>query len=416
MTVSIVLFEDADIRHWWPLASIRPACDHLIGMSTLFEKAVKLAGGVDHVSLLVRPDIADFCRVRYGASHVNRPNLSIPTWYLNARAVIPQDQWRALLALPTTSRHVVVSHGHVVALFFTQPELEDAVAFLSTIPTNEAILAKFGPRTTFEDGITVLGHPWDFLTHNTAILAEELPHLPLGVITGTLGPLSSLKQEASIFVGSGAVVDDFVFLDASEGPIFIGDNAYIQAGSRLKGPCYIGAQTQILGGNIRASSIGKGCKVGGEVSGSIFCGNSNKAHDGFVGDSLIGFWVNLGALTTTSNLKNTYTSVSVTGPDGVPHDTHRQFLGSIIGDHTKTAIGTLLNTGTLVGMGCNLIGDRRHGGCIPEFSWGEFSSYTRYRLDTFLATVRAVYARRQMDLHDSEYEIITRRHARKETV
>jgi UDP-N-acetylglucosamine diphosphorylase / glucose-1-phosphate thymidylyltransferase / UDP-N-acetylgalactosamine diphosphorylase / glucosamine-1-phosphate N-acetyltransferase / galactosamine-1-phosphate N-acetyltransferase len=413
MTLSLVLFEDAQVSGWWPLASTRPACDYLIGLSSLFDKAVKLAGGVDHVSLLLRPEIADFGRVRYGASHVNRLNTSTPTWFVNARAVIPQSIWHTLVSLPSTTRQVVVSHGQVVALFFPAADLEEAAAFLSTIPTNEAILDRFGPSSIFNDGITAISHPWDFLTHNTAILSEELPHQPLGVIQGDLGALSSLKNEAYIFVGPGAVVDDFAFLDASDGPIYIGENTYIQAGSRLKGPLYIGANTHVLGGNISASSIGRGCKIGGEVSKSIVCGNSNKAHDGYVGDSVIGFWVNLGAMTTTSNLKNTYTPVSVTQPDGTRLDTGRQFLGSIIGDHTKTAIGTLLNTGTLVGMGCNLLGAHLHAGCVPDFSWGEARTYSPYRLDTFFHTLRAVYARRQIDLHDSEIQVITGRHNQK---
>ena len=141
-----------------------------------------------------------------------------------------------------------------------------------------------------------------------------------------------------------AVIEPHVVFDATAGPIYVAYGAHIRAFTRLNGPCYIGPHTTVAGGEISNCSIGPKCKVRGEISSSIFLGYANKGHDGFVGHSYLGRWVNLGAGTTTSNLKNTYGSVALWTPDGV-RSTGLQFLGTLFGDHVKTGIGTMLTTG-----------------------------------------------------------------------
>ena len=151
-----------------------------------------------------------------------------------------------------------------------------------------------------------------------------------------------------------ATVEPGVVIDTRKGPVVL-DGAQVRHGSRLEGPLYVGRDSVILGGDVRRSVIGPQCRIRGEVSGTVVFGYANKAHDGFLGDSVLGHWVNLGALTTTSNLKNTYGSVRLDA--GVETwDTGRQFLGSLVGDHAKTAIGTMLGTGTIVGAGANVFG------------------------------------------------------------
>jgi UDP-N-acetylglucosamine diphosphorylase / glucose-1-phosphate thymidylyltransferase / UDP-N-acetylgalactosamine diphosphorylase / glucosamine-1-phosphate N-acetyltransferase / galactosamine-1-phosphate N-acetyltransferase len=184
-------------------------------------------------------------------------------------------------------------------------------------------------------------------------------------------------------------------LDATAGPILIGRRASIQAFTRLAGPCFIGEGSTITGGDIRGSSIGPVCKVRGELSSSIFLGYGNKGHDGFVGHSLIGEWVNLGAGTTTSNLKNTYGPVSVHTPAGV-RETGMQFLGTLFGDHAKTGIGLRLTTGTIVGAGANIYGAAMPPKLVPPFAWGDAAPYASWDIEKFLVVAERVMARRSV--------------------
>ncbi|HET8632624.1 MAG TPA: putative sugar nucleotidyl transferase [Gemmatimonadales bacterium] len=191
-----------------------------------------------------------------------------------------------------------------------------------------------------------------------------------------------------------ATVEPGVVFDVRQGAVAIGNGAEVRSGTRLEGPCWIGEHARVVGGFIRQSVIGPHAVVRGEVSNSIFIGYCNKAHDGFVGHSILGHWVNLGALTTTSNLKNTYGSVRLETPEG-PRDTGRQFVGSFIGDHAKTAIGTMLATGTIIGAGASVFGDGRPPRWIPAFAWGH-SGTERMSAQGFLEIARRVMPRRQV--------------------
>ena len=158
-------------------------------------------------------------------------------------------------------------------------------------------------------------------------------------------------------------------LDTRNGPIMLAPGVEVRAFSRLVGPLAIARDTRVLGGQISGSAVGPRCVVHGEVSATLFLGYSNKAHDGFLGHSVIGRWVNLGAGTTNSNLKNTYGPVRVT-LGGQRHETGLQFMGSLIGDHVKTAIGTMLPTGCVIGAGANLFGSARPPAEVAPFAWG----------------------------------------------
>jgi len=205
-----------------------------------------------------------------------------------------------------------------------------------------------------------------------------------------------IGDPADVIILGGGVEAGTVF-DVRQGPVVVEQHAYVMSGSRLEGPVYVGPGTQVLGGAIRASVLGPRCKVRGEVSAAVFLGYSNKAHEGYVGHSVIGRWVNLGAGTTTSDLKNTYGPVRLRLPSGTA-ETGRQFLGSLIADHAKTAIGTQLDTGTVVGVGANLFGASRSPKQVPPFAWGD----TRERLtrEAFLTIAERVMPRRGVTVSD----------------
>lgn len=195
----------------------------------------------------------------------------------------------------------------------------------------------------------------------------------------------------------GGQVEPGVVLDTREGPVVVEQHGYVTSGSRLEGPLYLGPGSRVLGDAVRASAIGPQCRVRGEVAHTVFVGYANKAHDGFVGHSVIGRWVNLGAGTTTSNLKNTYGPVRLQLPTGAV-ETGRQFLGALIGDHAKTAIGTLFDTGSVVGVGANVFGAVRPRKQISPFAWGE--SGERLARDAFLTIAERVLPRRGVTVSD----------------
>jgi UDP-N-acetylglucosamine diphosphorylase/glucosamine-1-phosphate N-acetyltransferase len=181
--------------------------------------------------------------------------------------------------------------------------------------------------------------------------------------------------DASIVIGDptaircrGAAVEPGVVFDVHRGPVILEEGVFVRSGARLEGPLYVGRGTQVFGGQIRHSVIGPQSRVHGEMTTTVLLGYANKSHDGFVGHSVLGHWVNLGAGTTTSNLKNTYGEVRLDLPGGRV-ETGRTNLGSLIGDHAKTAIGTLLSTGTVIGAGANVVGAPVPRYVAP-FSWG----------------------------------------------
>lgn len=201
-------------------------------------------------------------------------------------------------------------------------------------------------------------------------------------IKGKVHASSVIYNKSSVQIDAGAEVEACAVLDARSGPIIIGKNTIIRPQSYLRGPL----------------SIGQGCRIGGEVTHSIIMDFTNKGHYGFIGHSYIGSWVNLGAGTTNSNLKNNYGNVKVT-LNGKEIDTGMQFLGCLIGDHVKTGIGTLINTGTVVGVGANVFGGKLTPKAIPNFAWGEGQ---KYDLDKFIDSAKKMMARRNIKLSQAE--------------
>ncbi len=220
-------------------------------------------------------------------------------------------------------------------------------------------------------------------------------------------PFTNVYGYKNLYVDQSAEVRASI-LNAENGPIVIDKNAVIREGSVLYGPLYVGQNSQVSpGSKIRANTtIGPGCKVGGEVNNVVFFGYSNKAHDGFLGNSVIGEWCNLGADTNNSNLKNNYDEVKLWNSRMEKFQkTGRQFCGLIMGDHSKCSINTMFNTGTVAGIGANIFGAGFHANMIPSFSWGGPQGRTTFHINRFFQTAEIVFARRDMKLTDIDREI-----------
>jgi UDP-N-acetylglucosamine diphosphorylase/glucosamine-1-phosphate N-acetyltransferase len=205
----------------------------------------------------------------------------------------------------------------------------------------------------------------------------------------------------------GAQVDPAVVLDSRGGPIHLAAGAVIRPFTHLKGPAWVGMETTLLGGTIGPVSAGPRCLLRGEISESVILGNTNKAHDGYLGHCLVGRWVNLGAFTTNSNLKNNYGNVRVATESGEV-DSGLLKVGAFLGDHVKTGIGSRLGAGTSVGAGSNLYGAGMAPKWLPPFSWWDGHSVEAYRLEAFLATAEKAMARRGVALTDGQRAVFAR--------
>lgn len=218
------------------------------------------------------------------------------------------------------------------------------------------------------------------------------------------------KAKDQIFVEEGAEISG-AYLNATEGPIYIGAQAKVMEGAMLRGPVAIGDHATVrMGAKIYGgTTIGRWCKAGGEIVESVLLEYANKAHDGFLGHSYLGAWTNLGADTNTSNLKNDYTDVRLWSyPDQRFVATGQQFCGLIMGDHSKTAINTSLNTGTVVGVSCNLFGEGFPRNFVPSFSWGGAGGFRTYKAEKAFETMERVMKRRNQSLDTEERLIMLR--------
>lgn len=384
MSLLCVLYDDERARAWHPLTLTRPAGELRFGGFTFRERleTVFRARCVGH---LAASRLQGFDE--YGCAPVIEPAavpVEPPRLYLNSRFV---PDWSTRLPTPA-SAGPLVADGRVAGWFAPPgapaPVLESLDA--------EAPAAGTGVAGVFVEEI------WDLVDLNAAQLAADFAGSPLppqGILpphVHRLGPASDLVAAPDVVIEPGVVID------VTEGPVRLEAGVRIRAFTRLAGPAWIGAGTTLLGGTFSGVSIGPHSKVRGEVEASVLLGYSNKAHDGFLGHAYAGRWVNLGAMTTNSDLKNNYRPVRLWTPTG-ERDTDRLKVGCFLGDHVKTAIGTLLNTGTVVGPGANLFGDAMPPKYVAPFAWGG-TGPARYELARFLDTAATAMARRGIVLSD----------------
>lgn len=260
----------------------------------------------------------------------------------------------------------------------------------------EATRSGAGASRPLPESWRLLERPWHVLDGLGGRIAAEINDVCAGWKTVRSG-----CGEHPVFVAPGASIGPGAVMDTRGGPIALADDATVDSNAVVQGPVWIGPSSTIAPGALirGATSIGPWCKLGGEVSGCIFTGFSNKAHDGFLGDSLVGEWVNLGAATNNSNLLNTYGEVTMRlRHSGALEKTGRQFVGCLIGDHVKTAIGTRIFTGTSLGTGTMWAASAPVQGATPSFEWATDDGRRTFAIEKFLETARAVFKRRGKEL------------------
>lgn len=350
--------------HFYPLVLSRPIWELRCGMTSLAEKLIAKTGASD-VACFVPPYMAAAYREQT-AWPVNDPKA-----LANDDLLIVHGRVKAagLNVAPTgPSQLILDADGGCLVARIARADLGrlDASSIESLWESAKKTLPIVQQETP------VWNYTWELVLENPKQLVEDFAAAGRSGIHGTVEQPRAIRgSEKDVYVGAGALVHPMVVIDAEHGPVYIDEGAEVHPFTRIEGPCYVGKKSILLGTKCReGNSIGPMCRVGGEVEESIIQGYSNKYHDGFLGHAYVGEWVNLGALTTNSDLKNDYSSVSITLDGATPIDTGSTKVGSLIGDHTKTSIGVLFNTGAYVGaMALIAATGKPLPKFIPSFAW-----------------------------------------------
>jgi UDP-N-acetylglucosamine diphosphorylase/glucosamine-1-phosphate N-acetyltransferase len=364
----ICLYEDAGVADLEPLTLTRPVFDLVCGQTSLAVKQARQFPGCP-LGVVLRPSLADLYRQRCPNTPVNDLGWlgSEPTVLVNGRW-LPPAGCRCVGSGPCVGLvgeevvYAVVQPGHLAGL--TLRNLADYLERWKTSLPRRPVggrLVRFLWELVQANGQEIF-HDWQALPPRKPSLIGGLPTV--------VGPQDQLVLDLT------ARVDPMVVVDTTNGPVIIEREAVISAFTRLEGPCVVGAQTQVHGARVRAgTTLGPQCRIGGEVEASIVLGHSNKYHEGFLGHAYLGEWVNLGAGTHNSDLRNDYGEISLT-INGRVVQTGLNKVGCFLGDHTKTGLGTLLNTGTNAGIFCNLL----PGTLLPRYI-PSFASFWNQRLE-----------------------------------
>jgi UDP-N-acetylglucosamine diphosphorylase/glucosamine-1-phosphate N-acetyltransferase len=390
----IILFEDGEVNRLYPLTLTRPVWEILCGTGTLLERLRKRLPEAE-VGFWVRDMLVEIVKERFPEIPVNQAPQG-DSLLVNGRLV----DISVLADLPPSGKGLFQDDVPIVGMIDGKKTMEQ----FKTGGTAAVIRGlKEGGKVVDS---AVINYPWEVVERN-----EVQIRLDSG--SGENDFFSEVDSRAVIHgvekvqCGVGTHIGPFSMIDAMMGPVIIGNNVTIESHAVLEGPVFVDDKvvvrsfTRIRGG----SSIGKGCKVAGEISRSVIHPFTNKQHEGFLGHSVVGSWCNLGAGTTTSNLKNNYSPVKVQVGDQLV-DTGSLFVGSIIGDHTTTAIGTMLNTGTVVGVGCNVFGAGFPPRFIPSFQWGGAEGLKQQPIETVIAIIETMMKRREWLLSPSYRKLL----------
>lgn len=395
----LVVFEDDTFSRFYPLTYMRAVFELRCGMLSAAER---LAQSVkpEETAWFARDVLADVLSNRLEGKVNDASSLKGDLLLVNGRVL---DRKVADLK----PGEVIVSGGTVLAARLGEEDLEDKRSSLEDLLAAVESLRKADVEPAFAS------YPWDLVNNNARLIEEDFHAAGSKGIEGEFHEQAVLFGPVeNVYVAPGAEIEPLACIDCREGPVFIDEGAVVNPHTRIEGPSYIGKETMLVGGKIREGcSIGPVCRVGGEVEECIFHGYMNKYHDGFFGHAYVCEWVNLGALTTNSDIKNDYGSVKVY-VDGEFVDTGTTKVGAYIGDHTKTSIGTYFNTGTHVGMMALLVGS---GGVLPKFipgfAWFMEGCITKgFGLGALLETARLAMGRRKKELSPETETLIRQVH------
>jgi UDP-N-acetylglucosamine diphosphorylase/glucosamine-1-phosphate N-acetyltransferase len=374
--MNYILFDDKLVReHLLPFTFTRPVCDIRIGILTIREKWEHELGR----KISVKTE--EYLSAKY-PEVVSTKEENI---WINGSILPSVELVKAIKKLK--SNEAIVSGNMPVASMLSSKNMK---------------LIQWKGEKLFR-----IERLWDIFSKNGQAIEEDFTRLTKGKKSAKVSSTNTLIGK-KIFIEKGAKLECAI-LNSTSGPIYIGKNAEVMEGAILKGPIALGEDSTIKAGAklYGPTTVGPHSKVGGEVNNSVIFGYSNKGHDGFLGNSVIGEWCNLGADTNNSNLKNNYSEVKLWDYSaGKPLPTGLTFCGLIMGDHSKCGINTMFNTGTVVGLSANIYGGNFPPKFVPSFSWGGAEGFTTYKLDKACETAERVFERRHKKFDKVEKEIL----------
>lgn len=387
--MNLILFDDAERSRLLPLAWTRPVADFRFGILTIREKWER------RLETVSSTHTESYLQEKYPL----RTNDTDENIWINGR-VCPTDA--LIAAVRALEPMQVLFHDEILVAANTGNSADAGLLFDSERFTSEMTAV----RT--EENFLRIDRLWDIFNKNGSAIAEDFALLTAGRTSAPLSKTNTVIGNNPVFLEAGAKAEACIF-NTTNGPIYIAADAELMEGCMFRGPVAIGEQALIkMGAKIYgATTIGPGCRAGGELNNVMMFANSNKSHDGYLGNSVVGEWCNLGADTNCSNLKNNYGPVKLWSYAlEMSENTGLQFCGLVMADHSKCSINTMFNTGTVVGVCANIFGTGFPPVFIPDFSWGGSEGFSTYQLDKAFETMERVLARRHQALGDEDRRML----------
>lgn len=400
--MQICIFEDEKHSNFYPLSYTRPVYELVCGINTLKEKIIRDIPGVN-ISLHCRKYLEETLKHQYPEVDINIINDN-SCLFINGRVLT--SEYLAEIVLEDSEDCVYKSGDEIAAVKLSKENLTK----INLNFTDTLSFESFPELPTKKVDVKLYNYLWEMIKDNGSEIVKDAEALTIDnsdfTNTKDFEGVSFINTE-KIFIKKNATIKPGVVIDAANGAVYIDDNVFIYPNAVIEGPVYIGKDSKIkIGAAIYENvSIGSNCKIGGEVEDAIILPYTNKQHAGFIGHSYLGSWVNVGADTSCSDLKNNYSTVKVK-LNGKTIDTGTQFLGVIIGDHSKSAINTMFNTGTIVGISSNIFGAGFPVKYIPSFSWGGADGLTTYELNKSIQTAKIVFGRRNKEFTTGDEKLL----------
>lgn len=378
--MNYILF-DGEVRNaLLPFTFTRPVADIRVGILTIREKWEKYLG---YTTTTVTEE---YLEAKFPMVEAEQ-NIMINSAFLPTAELVERIQ--------TLQPKQAIGYQDDIVAFFTEEEQEEI---------------DFDDYKIFDftDSLIKIAHKWDIFQYNDAAIRQDYALLTEDRSSEPIPSTVQVIGREHVFIEEGAVLN-FVTLNATTGPIYIGKNTEIMEGAIIRGPFALceGAQVKMGAKIYGATTVGPECRVGGEVSNSVLFGYTNKGHDGFLGNSVLGEWCNLGADTNNSNLKNNYAAVKLWNYEtNTQENTGLQFCGLMMGDHSKSGINTMFNTGTVVGVACSIFGGGFPKTFLPSFTWGGKDLDDVYDVSKAIETMKIVMSRRHIEWTPMEEAII----------
>ncbi|MBN2776633.1 MAG: GlmU family protein [Bacteroidales bacterium] len=374
--MNIILTDNGLYKRFLPLTFTRSVADYRAGILTIREK------WEHHLGYLPEIITEKYLQNKY-PTEIKENSIIVLS------SVIPNEDF--VKFLNNIGDNVLTKDGKTIAYRLKKNDISD-------IPEN---------NTEYPDDLITLESNTDIFSLNGRFIEDDFALISSGRNSIKLSETNTIFGKHPVFAEDGCFVE-CTTINTNDGPVYIGKSAKIMEGSHIRGPFAICENAEIkMGSKIYGpTTIGPNCKVGGEINNAVFFANSNKAHDGFLGNAVIGEWCNIGADSNNSNLKNNYAIVKLWDYEtGRFKNTGLQFCGLIMADHSKCGINTMFNTGTVVGVSANIFGSGFPRNFVPSFSWGGHAGMSEYKLNTAFEVMEKVMARRNKELTDTDKEI-----------